>query len=254
MKVFVAVPTTGNIVDSQPHVLRLMQKHYEGRIEFVYPETVTRRIFHDFARNGMVEEFLKTDCDVLWFLDSDVVPMVDCWDSLLKYQEEWDLGACPYPVFMTPAGLNSPQVVFTIYKGRGSKGYAMAQLPLTGVDYVDGAGTGCMMIKRHVIEKLSKPYFEFKYDETNRQMTVGEDLGFCMKVNELGYKFFIDYSTVASHHKSVNLADVADYARDYAKRSVENYAESIKQQVTAFAAKQAADKFRNKILDVNGSR
>lgn len=254
IKIFVAIPTTGTVVDTLPHVLRLIEARYKDKVELVYPEAIVRRIFHDFAREAMVDEFLKTDCDVLWFIDSDVVPPVSCLDAYIKAYEEWDCAAMPYPVFINAPGETAPQVVYTIYKGRGSKGYAMAQLPLAGIDYVDGAGTGAMLIKRHVLEKIEAPRFEFKYDEKTRRMTIGEDLGFCIKVNQLGYHFFIDYSAVCSHHKTINLLDAGDYAREYAKRSVETYAESIKSQIEAFAARQKSQAFKNKILNVNGSR
>lgn len=58
----------------------------------------------------------------------------------------------------------------------------------TGLEEVDFVGTGMMLIKREVFEKLEKPYFF--YDVVNN---VGEDVNFCRKAKEAGYKIFIDH-------------------------------------------------------------
>lgn len=223
-KVFVAVPTIGTLADATFYALRALEKNYADKVEMVYPKHCIRRIFHDYARNELVEEFMETDCDILLFLDSDVGPPTDLFDML---EEDWDVAGAPYPIFMTPSGEKDPQIVFTAYKGTSNKGYGIADIPREGKEFIDGLATGCMFIKRHVIEKLSKPYFEFKFNEESRQMTVGEDLGFCRKVNALGYKFFVDYSMVCKHYKTVCLLDMNNYAIEYANRSVRNYDANI---------------------------
>lgn len=231
IKVFVAVPTTGTILDVQTYALREMEKKFKGQIEFVYPEMCVRRIFHDFARNGMVEEFLKTDCDVLWFLDSDVAPPTTLWTEYLKYYEEWSVAGAPYPVFMGQKGLEGPQVVYTVYNGTDGVGLKPSNVPLSGVDYVDGLATGCLFIKRHIFEDMPQPWFEFKYNQQSREMTEGEDLGFVKKVNAMGYRFFVDYSQVCKHYKSVCLRDVNDYAMTYAKNQIKAYDASARAEL-----------------------
>lgn len=235
IKVFMAIPTTGTIVDSQTYALRKLEKKYGGRIELIWPEHCIRRVFHDYARNEMVEEFLKTDAEILWFLDSDVVPPTDIFEMVLK-KDEWECAGAPYPIFMTPAGCDKPEVVFTAYKGREGRGLACADVPQSGTEYIDGVATGCMFIKRHVLEKMVKPYFEFSYDKESRQMTRGEDLSFCMKVNDLGYKFYVDYSMVCNHHKTVGLLEINDYANRRADAKVQAYDAMIREQTSALAA------------------
>lgn len=234
LRIYVAVPTTGVVADMQAFFWREAEAKYADRIEFIWPKSCVRRIFHDYARNAMVEDFLASTADVLFFLDSDVVPPTDIFDLALA--EKWDLCGAPYPVFMTPSGFKHPQVTFTVYR-RGSKGLYAADLPNEGREEVEGLATGCLFIKRHVFDKLAKPYFEFKYDAETRAMTSGEDLGFCHKVNELGYKFLVDYSMVAKHYKSVCLLEVNNYAMEYAKRSVATYDGMIKGQVGALIAR-----------------
>jgi GT2 family glycosyltransferase len=230
IKVYCSVPTTGAVSDSQTYFWRATEKKYGDRVEFIWPEQCWRRIFHDFARNEHVEQFLKSDADILFFLDSDVTPPEDLFDLVIDH-EKWKLAGAAYPVFITPAGYDRPQVTFTVYKGKYGGGLGSADMPQSGTEFVDGLATGCMFIKREVFAQLEKPYFEFKYDPTSRLMIEGEDLGFCKKVGSLGFRFYTDYAKVCKHYKSVCLLEVNNYAMEYAKRSVEQYDNLIKPQI-----------------------
>jgi hypothetical protein len=249
IKLYMGIPTTGTIVDSQTYILREMEKKYGDRIEFIYPEKCVRRVFHDFARNAIVEDFMASGADILFFLDSDVVPPSDILEMVLQH-ERWEVAGAPYPIFITPSTEKRPQVVFTAYKGKGLKGLQSADIPDSGTEYIDGLATGCMFIKRHIFEKLKKPYFEFKYDKETRYMVEGEDLGFCRKVGDLGYKFYVDYSMVCKHYKSVCLLEVNNYAMEYAKRTVAQYDGMIRAQVAILEAhvKKTNDKAKNKLI------
>lgn len=235
-KIYIAVPTVGNIVDSQVHTLRKLEKRYAGEIEFVYPEKCVRRIFHDFARNSMVDDFLESDADCMWFLDSDVTPPLHVLDLVTQHWDKWQLAGAPYPVFMQPPGYNGPQVVFTVYRGTSEQGLHPSRIPDSGTDFVDGVATGCLFIKREVFAKLQRPYFEFKYRTDDRNITEGEDIGFCKKVLAAGYKFFVDYSMVCGHTKTVDLLDVNNYAITFANQSIENYDKQVRGQVEALSA------------------
>jgi hypothetical protein len=51
--------------------------------------------------------------------------------------------------------------------------------------------TGCLLIKRHVFDKLKKPYFRLHADEATGT-TRGEDVFFCETVRALGFKIWLD--------------------------------------------------------------
>lgn len=225
------IPSTGDRIDAQCYMQRKFEKDYADKLEFVYPHNWVGRIFHDAARNAIVEEFLKTDCDVLWFLDADVVPHPELMRIFDKY-EEWELAGAPYPVFMTPAGETDPSIVFTVYKKYNGR-MAAANVPTSGTDYVDGVATGCIFIKRHILENMPKPYFEFKYDPETRVMTEGEDLGFCKKVSEQGKQFYIDYGLACKHFKKVELLDMNDYCLRLQNKAVLKYDQTLRQAIAA---------------------
>lgn len=236
-KVFVAVPTVGTVVDAQVYALRKLEDRYKEHIEFIYPQQLVRRIFHDAARNAMVEEFLESGADCLWFLDSDIAPPRHVLDLVALHWGKWQAAGAPYPVFMTPPGYEYPQIVFTVYKGTSEEGMHPTRIPSEGCEFVDGIATGCLFVKREVFEKLETPYFAFSYDEKTRQIKEGEDISFCKKLNALGIQFFVDYSMLCGHRKEVDLLDVNNYALFQAKQAVERYDSQIRGQIDLLAEK-----------------
>jgi GT2 family glycosyltransferase len=127
-----------------------------------------------------------------------------------------------------------------------------ADIPQTGTDYVDGLGTGCMFIKRAVLEKMQKPYFSFIFREEDRHINVGEDLDFCMRVNDMGYKFYVDYSKVCKHYKTVCLLEVNNYAQEFAGRSIRQYDAMVRPKIDALKA--ALSKKKSSLVNAQGKR
>lgn len=251
IKVYCAVPTTGVVADAQTYFWRDAEAKYKDQIEFIWPPLCVRRVFHDYARNSQVEEFLKSDAEILFFLDSDVVPPPDVFDLVLE-KDKWVVAGAPYPIFMTPPGHTEPQIVFTAYNGSAKGGVAAADCPNEGKEFIDGLATGCLFIKRELFSQLKKPYFAFEYDEETRCMTAGEDLSFCRKVRDLGHKFYVDYSKVCRHYKSVCLLEVNNYTRQYAKRSVEMYDSMVKPALQELQARIKAKNTPSKLVAPSG--
>ncbi len=247
-KLFIAIPTNGSNVDSQLYVLRDLEDTYKEHIEFVYPKQCVRRVFHDFARSMLVEEFLESGADIMWFLDSDVTPNSHILDLIVLHQDKWEVAGATYPVVMNPTGQGS-ELVFTCYQKNPETGnLAVAGVPMSGTDFVDGLATGCLFIKRQVFDKLKRPYFEFKFNEETREMKEGEDLGFCRKLNDLGIRFFTDFSLVCNHRKTVDLLDINNYAITYSNRKVTQALEYAKQEAYE-AVKHAYNAGYKKALD-----
>lgn len=62
---------------------------------------------------------------------------------------------------------------------------------------VDIVGTGAILIKRKVIEKLKFPYFWTDYDKDGTHWSV--DFRFCQAVKKAGFKIFVDSETKIGH-------------------------------------------------------
>ena len=234
IKVYLGIPSMGTRSDYQGYALREIERKYKDKIELVYPKDCSHRMFHDFARNSIVREFLKSDCDILWFLDSDVAPPIHILDLITEYGEQWELAGAPYPVFMTPEECQGPQVVMCVYQ-EDEKGMHAAAVPQKGQAFVSGLATGCLFIKREVLKQMSEPYFEFKYAGDDRKITEGEDMGFARKASALGYKFFTDFGMVCKHFKTVDLLEVNNYAIEFANRAVQAYDAQIRPTIEKLA-------------------
>jgi hypothetical protein len=244
IKLYMGIPSTGDRADVHTYLFRELQERYADKIEFIWPENCVHRIFHDFARNAIVEDFLASGADILWFLDSDVCPPKFVLDIVTVHGDKWEAAGSPYPIWMTPPGGSEPGVLLTCYKGviddGVTKGIGMADVPQSGTDFVDALATGCLFLKRSLLERMEAPYFEFKFDPKTRQLTEGEDLGFALKLAKMGVKFFVDYSTVCKHYKKVCLLDVNNFAISLSNKKVLEYDKEIRSQVEA-AVQQAMD-------------
>lgn len=66
-----------------------------------------------------------------------------------------------------------------------------------GVVEVDCTGTAGMLIKREVFEAIEPPYFLNVYQEDGSLLT--DDIYFCRKAREAGFRIHVDTSAVLSH-------------------------------------------------------
>jgi len=62
---------------------------------------------------------------------------------------------------------------------------------------VDAIGTGAILIKREVIEKIKNPWFETFYDKKGQHFSV--DFDFSIKSKKTGFKIFVDPEIQCGH-------------------------------------------------------
>jgi hypothetical protein len=239
-KVYCAWLSTGQRADIQLYQFQDWKERYSEHLELVLPEICTHIMFHDAARNNAVEDFLASDCDILWFLDSDISPPPHVLDLVAHHKDKWEVAGAPYPLWAPTPGTGELSILFTVYKGitdgstsGGQRGIFYSELPDSGTDFVDGLATGCLFIKREVFTKIKRPYFEFKFHSETRRIQEGEDLGFALKCHDLGIKFFVDYGMVCRHFKNVNLLDLSNYAMKMRNTGIHDYCEQVKPEIEA---------------------
>lgn len=64
---------------------------------------------------------------------------------------------------------------------------------------VDAIGTGGILIKREVFEKIKYPFFETRYDANNADKHFSVDFDFCIKAKIAGLKIFVDPEADMGH-------------------------------------------------------
>lgn len=153
------------------------------------------------ARNRLVDEFLKTDCTELLFIDSDVIAQTDDILRLLAQSGDKDITAGNYP----RRAKDKKFFMDLYFDENGDLEFDGAMMRINRV------GTGFMLIRRHVIETIaakSEHYlssdgagnvasvFDFKIEDGN---FVGEDYSFCDKARAEGFKIWTDVEISLPH-------------------------------------------------------
>jgi hypothetical protein len=172
-KLFIATPMYGGMahgmyVKASLDLQGLMSKYgVETRFSFLFNESLITR-----ARNYLVDEFLRSDCTHMLFIDSDI--HYSPQDVIAMLALDKDVIGGPYP----KKSINWPNValaarkhpelpphelealvgdyVFNVVKGT-------QQFSVTEPLEVMEIGTGYMMIKREVFPKLEKAFPQLRY-------------------------------------------------------------------------------------------
>ena len=166
-------------------------------------------------RNQICKKFIEGDWDILFMFDEDNIPIKNPFTML-----EHDLDVCG-----------------GVYPGRSSKGFNFHVFTLDREQYpekiffkyaypgkkdlqkVDAVATGCIAIKRHVIEKMYKKKmapFEELFDEYGIMIT-SDDMAFCLKCMELNIPVYADWGVVVDHTKETSLLKCVELIQRAAK-------------------------------------
>lgn len=129
-------------------------------------------------RGLLVKTAIENSATHILFIDSDMRFPPDTIHNLMKRNVDI-------------IGANCKQRVVNEWTARvgdkfiGSEGK-------NGIEEVDTIGMGVTLINTGVFKKLDKPYFSMPWD-TNAEKHVGEDVYFCVRAKEAGFKIFIDH-------------------------------------------------------------
>jgi hypothetical protein len=84
-------------------------------------------------------------------------------------------------------------------------------LKLKELTEIKGCGFGFLCVSKGIFELMSRPWFQSVNTTINfdgKQLTfpiMGEDVSWCARAMDLGYKIWMDPSVLVSHHKTVEL-------------------------------------------------
>jgi len=172
-KLFIATPMYGGMahglyIKSCLDLQTTMNKYgIETKFSFLFNESLITR-----ARNYLVDEFLRSECTHLLFIDSDI--HYNPQDVLALMALDKDVIGGPYPKKsinwgnIAAAARSHPNIepkeleqlvgeyVFNVVKGT-------KQFTVTDPLEVMEIGTGFMMVKREVFEKMEKEYPMIRY-------------------------------------------------------------------------------------------
>lgn len=158
-------------------------------------------------QNALARDFLKTDCDFFWLTNDDQAYGDDVVFSLLKAFDRTDIQVD----IVVPLCLqHDPPHAPLLYDKREGDNYGpyLLEKGVSGLVPVLGSGGGGMLIRRKVFETIPDPWFDqhMVYNDPPTQST--EDLVFCSKVIDYGFKIWGDLDTVVGHYTNFNVSAI----------------------------------------------
>lgn len=155
------------------------------------------------GRNNIIRLFLDSDCDILWMIDSDVVPPVHT-GLLDRLDAERQMVSGVYEGFKLELGLYWHVYDQTGTDDEGYPTYAIKPTPTWPPEpfHAAAAGLGCIVMTRRFVEALPEDPFQFtrKKDGTLQ----GEDFLFFHAHNGV----WVDPTYPCAHAKQVDLSAI----------------------------------------------
>jgi hypothetical protein len=136
------------------------------------------------ARRNLVDIFLKSDFDYIWWVDSDMKFPIDAPLRLLMRNK--DIVGCNY------RRRRFPNANFTGMSGtNGNFKEFVTNDNSPAMELIDVLPHGLVMVKRAVYEKIPNPHYLQEYiPELN--LEIGEDIYFCQRAQQAGFELWCD--------------------------------------------------------------
>lgn len=192
-------PEWENQVKFTDGMIKLMGRNYT-----LYPEDLISLEWWGnsicSARNTIFKAALERDSDYVIFFDDDmtVYDLADDVEQMINLDK--DIVAA---IGVTKGRPHMPNInkILRIGESRtvcDSHSYRIYEYPKDKPFQVDGAGTGFMCIKKHVLQKMPAPWFYMPpcYLDGNIK---GEDFTFCFNAKMHGFQVWIDPTIRCGH-------------------------------------------------------
>jgi hypothetical protein len=188
----------------------IMKQYGKGLAEYM---SVPSKL-PELARNYFIDVFLHAEQfkkkTHIFFIDADTVPVSE-WalERLLSHDKPVVAGVTP----IMRGKLTNTDVIscsWSCLKEKNERGefetYGIDELP-TKLFKSPRVGGTTILIKREVLEKLSKPYQKCEWDEDMRVQKLSEDFYFSDKIIEAGYDIWVDPMIKCHHYHYVDMLD-----------------------------------------------
>lgn len=141
------------------------------------------------ARNSIVRQALLEGCTHLLMCDTDQVYPADTLSRLIAHDKD---------VVGVRVHRRWPPFDVILYRGEVGKYNHVPDEECFSGDLVevDATGTGCLLFKMDVFDRIAEPWFKMEIRDDN---PVGEDIYFCDKARKAGVRIFVDTSIEVGH-------------------------------------------------------
>lgn len=200
MKTLIAVPCMDQVAAPFAQNLAAMEKKGEVFVSFLIGSLIYE------SRNTLAKQAIATKADYIMWLDSDMTFAPDTMTRLQQHMEEGkDIVTGLYFRRRPPF---TPVLFKTLERidEDSAKHENYDDYPDNGLFEIGGCGFGCVMTRTSVLEDVFLNYHKC-FDPV---CSIGEDLAFCLRARELGYKIYCD-STIKCGHVGQLVVDESVY-------------------------------------------
>jgi hypothetical protein len=162
------------------------------------------------ARNEIAANFMDSDADWLFMIDSDEAITVADFDKLVETAHD---KLRPFVAGVYYGAANGPDIypepVPLIFRdAEGNKYFPITEYPENAVIPITAAGTGCILVHRSVLAAIQEratehqgPRWCWFLDLPVGQQWFGEDMYFCRQVHDLGFPMVAHTGVQLLHRK-----------------------------------------------------
>jgi len=176
---------------------------YQGMLQtlYSYPGEIAVRVAEGhlagWGRNSLINDFVKTDADYIFFIDSDTGVPHEGLKKLVEHQKDIVSGLYfqRYPPY-NPTFKKLQKNEF------GNDQYLPILDYPEGLVEVDMVGAGCLLISRRVCENLMEPYF------FSPEQDYTEDTYFCLQAKKAGFSIYVDTTVKCLHDTAMTVDEV----------------------------------------------
>ena len=189
MKILLAIPSARYI--ETECVTSLFEMEKTGDIELFIPKSYSV----DVGRNIIAKYAQENGFDYIMWVDSDMILPKNTLVRLLSHDKDIVAGVYSYKV------LGNKEVVAKRFQDETREEYDNLTIKeikeSSGLIEVDGFGFGCVLTKVSVFKEIPYPWFIYTHE-------MGEDIYFCRKAQNEGYKIWLDTDVICGHIGTIN--------------------------------------------------
>ena len=189
MKILVAIPAMDSVPTQFRQALSMLQSDPEDDVSISF---VVGSLVYS-ARNNLAKTAVDLGADWVFWLDSDMVFPPDTLLRMLKTCKEKDIDFLTGVYFRRVAPFTP--VLFKEMSDDGHEAEEFKEIPKDELFEVRACGFGCVLMKTNVIVDVFSTHMNmFTPIEGS-----GEDISFCIRARQCGYKVIADPTIPLGH-------------------------------------------------------
>lgn len=223
LRIGIGIPTSSYVDQSFFYTMLFRMEEWSQTFDII--PIVESIIPVDEARNRIAKAAIYSECDYIFFIDSDVIIQEGQLEKLVSWGKDAITGV--YYMRMLP-------YYSLIRKKTADRLYTPIEPYGTDLIKIDGAGFGCFLVKTSIFDKIEYPWFQFKYYQRDGVWRhIGEDLYFCEQLQNANIDIYCDPTIQCTHIGTDVTVDIAKKYIDL-KSAITNEIKRSKEELSEF--------------------